>query len=458
MDGLQKYLKSTLFKKLGLSEVNSYIVHNASCIQNMAFDSTHDVAILLHSEVTTQNNIFIDRQDLENALLNFSTSDFSLNIQENVLSVSCQISYDAFRLPSSFPTLSPHRNCKIQSKSSRKTVTLFSFYVNELLMCKQVSLPSEEYSFNKSGIVYIDFLKKTFNPTEYYRDDNINIQICIDDFQKAQYVQSSFEEALSVFSVICTVISMICLVITFVAMCLLPNKNTLPGKLFMSLMVALFVVQLMGIVGSFISTDIPCVVAGVISHYMWLTLFACSFVCSHSMYRLFSNFKPVYDQKRRDHRMFMIYTASSTISPIFFVAAYNIYSLYGDFGNPYHGLGCVITSLSAKIVFFIAPIAIISIINFILFCRTVYAIKSVPDTECTNLEKRNFRIFPRLFMITCATWLLQIIDGNISSVIVFFRCYSFKRISRSFYINLLFGRKENVVLFAFKNSTERKFR
>ena len=183
----------------------------------------------------------------------------------------------------------------------------------------------------------------------------------------------------------------------------------------MCLTVALFFANVTILVSNQEFSKEYCIYVGFSIHYVWLVVFCCTTNCSLHMYKSFSGMSIIVSTKAKEKTYFLKSLIAITVLPLVFVLCFLVYAYLGSAIIPYQGSACFIKSVWHAIAFFHAPITLLCLLNSTLFIITIAYISKVPKTA-SNLEKRRYTfIYLKLFVITGTPWVLQFIDGFLSS-------------------------------------------
>jgi len=212
---------------------------------------------------------------------------------------------------------------------------------------------------------------------------------------------------------------MLSLIPPFVTFCLFPKLRSLPGLNSMGLFASLFAVQFLFIIqftGEMTGNcniEGFCVTIGILLHIGWLSFFTWTFICSLHMFFVF-----VYSDYRSNdaNRLteFKRYVVCSVLFPVIIVVVHITLTTAiteGDYIG-YGGTRCFVSNTVGIVLSFIVPVGVICIINTVFF---VMAIRKISNSTNLNTNQKDqthhFRAFSKLFVVTGATWILQIIDG-----------------------------------------------
>ncbi|XP_033108333.1 uncharacterized protein LOC117109942 [Anneissia japonica] len=213
------------------------------------------------------------------------------------------------------------------------------------------------------------------------------------------------------------ILSLIGLFFTFVIRCVFDELRTHSGKIIMNLSLALFIAQLLTLVqGHFVGDSKACTAVAAVLHYIWLVAFLWMNSMAIDLFRVFRTLKLTArdeDHNRIIYRRYMIY---SWCTPAIFVCILlGVHST--DFSAFYFKYSddsvCWIRDEFASLVVFGLPIALVIIVNLVLFIFTIHGIRKAKRSTTrvqTNESKRNMiskelKIYIRISTIMGLTWL-----------------------------------------------------
>ena len=229
-----------------------------------------------------------------------------------------------------------------------------------------------------------------------------------------------------------TIISNISLTVTIIVYLCVHQLRTLPGKNNLVLSVVILAAQICYHYGiGFTDSPILCKIIGGLVHYLWMTMFFWTNVCTFHMIRVFSfNNKSVTLPQERT-ATFVKYCLYSFVSPIIFVASNILVSLnlsdYQDFG--YGGCICYISSSAMVLYTLFVPAFGILLANIVMFLLVIGKISKLHGSSQMLQQNRNYLlIYLKMSSITGVAWLTSFINefvendilGYISSVMASF--------------------------------------
>ncbi|XP_069131753.1 uncharacterized protein [Argopecten irradians] len=251
---------------------------------------------------------------------------------------------------------------------------------------------------------------------------NTSLIICVEDFIEMIESRSPVPEGVydltfivQLVSFLCTCLSILCLIITFLTYCFFAELRTLPGKNNMCLIVSLFFSQCLVQFGmNQAQYTTLCVIIAILVHFFWLSTFFSMNVCSFHMFRVFVF--PLAEVKRVHSwtcfwYLCYVYGMSALIVIVSITLSTTVFNAehLGYTGKGY----CFLTRFESVITTFISPILLVCLSNIIFFVFVTYKISTAPKIPSTRHARQEFPLYVKLFVLTGATWILQIIDAFI---------------------------------------------
>ncbi|XP_055875785.1 adhesion G protein-coupled receptor E2-like [Biomphalaria glabrata] len=274
------------------------------------------------------------------------------------------------------------------------------------------------------------------NMVQITEDGNLNIchEVLDREFKSimSKKVQvSSRETGLSrvkyLMNLILVCVSMLALTLTIITYLKFPSLQNLAGRNNIFLCFTLLLAQLFLIVGSEITTIGPvCTTIGVCIHFCWIWAFTWTFICSYSMFKVFtSKTRPSHKSnslKLQTIKRFLI----SLAVPIVIIASVVIISMVTTNGHDigYGTTSCFLDTAILTALSVVVPLALIVIINLLfLFITigTIYKIRKFQSLEANRKDNlKNLFIYIKLSSMTGGFWLLGIIATATQSDIIEF--------------------------------------
>ena len=294
-----------------------------------------------------------------------------------------------------------------------------SIHLNRFFYCPRVVLGIQEYNDSVSTGTLIHLGDSVYGLDSTLKSGSI--EVCLDDYERKRFLNDhrttdSGISIMSITSAACSILSMICIIVILVTFTIFKELRFMPGKLFLVLCTNLLIAQGfyefgIGVGGS----GYLCVFLGITIHYSWLAAFFAMNSCIGLMFKNFhrplktSSRSSVLTQKDANTEVlkFAIYIYSC---PIIFVLTNIIASLImtGNQSVGYGGKYCYINSAMMRALLFALPLAVIILVNFILFGVILYDIMKVASRNLKTESHKNRRkavIFLKFSTITGIYWI-----------------------------------------------------
>jgi hypothetical protein len=360
----------------------------------------------------------IYRLDVERKLVSFSNSLQQLSIKNNVYNFSLSQNEN----PNMFPFF--ETNCLFK-KNKAKTASqdYRRVYVNNFLLCRQVLIGPEDYSYMESiGRLTIDNWNVSLSHDKFMITKNKSARVCIMDINHTLRdtqgpLVDKWTFSLSLLTFICIVISLVCLVLTFIVYCVFESLRTLPGMNNMCLIISLFFAQLLTLIRPYV-TDmyILLLVSSITVHYFWLAVFFWLQVCSYHMFRVFTRKTHKIKNDKEICLALSRYAAYAFGIPALVVAVHVIVNLIISNGDitGYENVSGIVNTKLAFVVTIISPMLLICITNLIFFSVTAFRIRNTPHAHKNQKHSVEVWVYVKLFTLTGLTLIFQVVDAFLS--------------------------------------------
>ncbi|KAK3602166.1 hypothetical protein CHS0354_013233 [Potamilus streckersoni] len=301
--------------------------------------------------------------------------------------------------------------------------------LRKTLSCPYVILVKDEYAINNSsGFLHVRAVDKLLTRNEYEMKENETVAICIDSYLHDALKQTLLADdkqiltILTIFSWICTMLSLLCLIITFTTYCIFEKLRTLPGKNNMILVFVLFISQSLLFFGlNQTENRIGCVAVGIAIHYFWIATFCSMNICSFHMFRVFSGLFRTQTGPKDEQTLLVYYVNYIFGIPILVTGVTILIEMISTRGESlgYGPDACFLATPQSIGLYFVLPILILIVMNFVYFIIATLRIRWSPNVRSSN-DGRDFFIYLKLFSITGVTWILQIVDAQFQVIAVSF--------------------------------------
>lgn len=394
---------------------SSIFLSNLICAENITWQNGTTLNISLYRKFVI--NKYAESSNLDEKLISLQNSyfmvrydgkNYTFKLFKSVEALTAENFISTQRL---FTTKKP-KQCFLRRIMQTKDSFEY-FYVNKLLVCKQIEFETTEFNKRSSKIIVLS-TKIELDYDEYAIMSSGKARICLETFRKM--LTENKHEGRNVWEIIevtCACTSLVCLVLTFTTYCVFPTLRTLPGKINVCLVFAMFHGHALFQFISYGSrSQVACMIIGMLVHYFWLVIFGCLNVCSFHMYLAFkSKTVVVFSEVKR----LCMYIAYSYGVPAIIVSSNVLFTyIYSDKKNfGYVGDICFLNHQLSFVFSFIVPITVVCCTNLCFFTATVIQIAKRPKLENEGqikLNRMNTAIYLKLFSVTGICWLLQIID------------------------------------------------
>eukprot|EP00106_Octopus_bimaculoides_P007582 XP_014775024.1 PREDICTED: uncharacterized protein LOC106872517 [Octopus bimaculoides] len=278
---------------------------------------------------------------------------------------------------------------------------------NSTLNCTTTRLNESEYYITNDGLLYLNNTHLLLNQSDFGFDEDGTIIICVKDIINVLRKYSDVEAYITLVGLI---FSIPALAITIIIYLCIPDLHTLPGKLLISLLSALFVAELLFLISSQVTTStILCTSLAIVIHYSFLASFFWMNVLSFDAWYTFSGLTQLRS-KGKGTKRFVLYSLYAWICPLVIVTISLIFEYTpGNHGlSPEYGNGiCWITNGKSLLWLFAFPVMLILCLNttaFILTTRGLYMSRKLSAKYLSKHNKLEFIVCIKLFFIMGLTW------------------------------------------------------
>lgn len=324
--------------------------------------------------------------------------------------------------PGTDPMVTIKRNSENSNILKTGSVTPASGTVKDFeiipLNCPMILLQLSEY-YRAGDIVYVPLYDRYFNTSEYFNSTNGDILICAPSVESNYSVTVNETHRLEMFkfdriqglvSYIGLLISIICLFVVFVIYMIFPVLRNIPGKCVICLVVSLLLAQVSFMLGGpLVDFRIACFTLAVLVHLFYLCTFCWINVLSVDIFRMISSSNT---RSEEDSTCFIYYSLYAWLTPLVIVGATLAIDFLGDDISefkPMYGDGiCWITQRWALLITFAAPVALIIVINLIIYVITTVKIclisRAARYLHTDKKDKNLFLLCIKLCLIMGLTW------------------------------------------------------
>ncbi|KAL3202460.1 hypothetical protein MRX96_042493 [Rhipicephalus microplus] len=222
-------------------------------------------------------------------------------------------------------------------------------------------------------------------------------------------------------TVICMSVSICCLALKVIVFCACKGSRSFSSKCTLCLSVTLMITQLLYLLTSFVDVHgVACVVVAVFVHYGFLSTFFWTGVLS---YDICSSITSVKLSSARDRALSLYASLSWSLPSVVVISALLVHFLTPDSElSPRYGtVACWIGTLWGLVLYFLVPMATLTIFSLFVYVKTVLYIRDIASdgagvregqdvdgsVECERKRHRTrMKLFCRLALIMGAAWMV----------------------------------------------------
>ncbi|KAK0058018.1 adhesion G protein-coupled receptor E2, partial [Biomphalaria pfeifferi] len=319
-------------------------------------------------------------------------------------------------------------------------------WLNKLLTCPFVQFNKsrvhvEGFGFANASlkfVIKIDLEDAVFVFTEKDELQKLSLEeddviICVDLLDsKLEKLQEKLQAAdasesflsLYVITVICLGVSMVCLLMTVVTYISFRTLRSVAGTHTMILSATLLLAQALLLTISHVQApSIICIVLGVSTHFMWLCMFAWSFICCFHMYTIFTAKVRTTCNTSDSRKHLIVRVEFSLILPALIVSIVIVVDYIVSDGQRmgYGTRTCYLNSKELILCSVAAPLGAVLLSNVFFFVSSVMEIYKVKKLQSPNMFKKsdrsNLYIYMKLSTMIGVFWLLALLaeglDNNV---------------------------------------------
>ncbi|XP_061172347.1 uncharacterized protein LOC133181772 [Saccostrea echinata] len=302
-----------------------------------------------------------------------------------------------------------------------------------IILCEQVELNEFEIDSSDKSRKLIRIIQSdvTLEESDYYITENHSYAVCLDvicadsncEAMVSEIKESALQEALRIFTIVCTVPSLLCLILTFTHYCLFKKLRTLPGIHVMSLTVSLFFSQFFFqfFLRKDFQGDAGCQIVGMVIHYWWMVMFCCYGLNGYLMLMAFRGSFTFRSDDRRVNKKHFAFSYGLPLAIVLLTIIINS-AASGDTGYGLNSI-CFLNNKVSLIVTFVLVIGIICLWNIVVFCVVVYKLRKYQlqqlELGIDQAGKGMFSTFVKLFTISGISWIFFLVDAFIPEITIF---------------------------------------
>ena len=406
-----------------------YQIYNAG---NLTLETLTYIKIFVEGEV--------DRLKAEKNLIASMNKSIQLTAGYTKYSMSIQFERRAIHVPSLLHEGNFESSCylRFSSAPNKDFISIEDYrsvHVAQLLVCLHTSFSRHEFrlDWSKLTIQLVNYdIKLHFDEFQIMADGTASV--CLDRvssfFTDVSKVPSHVS-TLAVLTTVCITISITCLILTLITYGLFRTLRTLPGKNNICMIVSLLTAQITMLILPHVQRIAEvCILFGALSHFAWLSYFACLSVCSVHMFRVFTGRLSSHsDSNTSANKTIARYCLFSIGVPAVVVLMVVIISLATSSGleSGYSSYRCFISEKNVFIATLVTPLILMCVSNFFFFVFTAVKIKNTPKVQKNKPDNLQVIVYCKLFVLTGLTWIIQVVDtflleSFLSYLSVIFNC------------------------------------
>ncbi|XP_013396799.1 G-protein coupled receptor Mth-like [Lingula anatina] len=267
------------------------------------------------------------------------------------------------------------------------------------------------------------------NESDVLYDNNGSILVCRNllNFTVSSNPQDNLsgddsKEALGILTIVCIAISLVCLLIRIALQPFVALFQTFPGKLQLSLCLSLVLWKVFFLARPFasLSGDVSaCIAVAALFHWSLLASFFWMNVIAIDLWKTFRRTSSLQISAESNKTIFG-YVCYATLLPGGIVAlclVLDYVDIDSQFQPHYSGPACYISNIYPLVLFLVAPIGVILIVNIVLFAmiaRSIHIAISEAGKLKAKRNKHTFLIYVRLFALMGTTWLFGFLSGGLN--------------------------------------------
>ncbi|CAG5131196.1 unnamed protein product, partial [Candidula unifasciata] len=304
--------------------------------------------------------------------------------------------------------------------------------LTRILTCKFVSFPRSQYLIETdykhllpNVAIKLNFATTKITIANNYGFSNISVdakgelQICCDFLDEQITLMSRIREKAGLIKTVqyfltfvCMGVSMLCLLLTIVTYARFSVLRSVAWRNNLCLCLSLFLAQASLLASFFTDTkSILCIPLGMLTHFLWINMFAWNFLCCFYMYRVFGAKTRNLQKTPRSQNVSLIKNvAFSLLAPAIVVSSVVVGAHVTSGGSSlgYGGSVCYLNDRILVAAATVAPVVLITIVNILFFLMTIYSIHSVARLQTFHTSKKddqhNVYIYVKLSSVTGAFW------------------------------------------------------
>lgn len=319
-----------------------------------------------------------------------------------------------------------------------RNVTNISRIVESIENCTLTKI--KHYEFNvlndSNGITIRDIV---FNESEYLQNGT-DVLVCLKklnmSFEPSNHSSNllslyHYNEVESYITLVGLIVSITASLLTLFVYILFPQLLNVPGKNLVCLTISLIISQTLFLVAPLVAhKQTVCAAMAVLMHYSFLCAFCWMNIIAFDLWTTFSHKLLLQRHKITRSKRFYFYSAYAWGLPIIIVSVAVILNYVSTGGKdaelfqPKYGRSvCWITTKYALLLFFVGPLAIFKLFDFVLFVFTAYHIYKAKKQGAFARKKSSagtFCINVRLSLVMGLTWAFAFVANFTNNFVMWY--------------------------------------
>lgn len=250
-------------------------------------------------------------------------------------------------------------------------------------------------------------------------NEDEGVAICLDLYEDLinNYTRMSSDEGSpeTYFSVVCLSTSSLGCLLTVVVSLASHATINMPTKINIALSFSLFLANTFYTTSRFFIYYYPiCMLFGILSHYLWLTVLCWMSVSCLDLFMTMANSLKISSHSKGNRKFFAYVIVCLTLSMIIVAVHIQIsYQATGGSSLGYSKTTCFIADGALKIFTLVLPLTLVVILNLILFVALYCCIKKTMAFS-NSRNNQMFKIYIKLSTVTGVTWVFGLLHELLS--------------------------------------------
>ena len=326
--------------------------------------------------------------------------------------------------------------------------------------CSKIVLNVSEVTVLENETIYVPKYDKTI---DYFEKWNGNMIVACADWIGVTGETGTPVDWSGIISMAGTALSQGCLLLTVITYLKFPTLRTVPGKSIMNLAISLILSQLtFQLSGLPINIRVLCVTMAAVQHYLWLVGFVWMSILAYDLSSTFSGGNKMVVSTHKE-KMFRNYCLVAWLCPAAVVitcVSLHMFTELMKYGSS-HQSPCWIIGTHALLLSFGLPVALLLVINVVLFIRCVvgiYKARKIASRARHRDSKNDLIVYIKMASLMGFTWTFGFL-ANVVQIQAFWYIFIVLNSLQGVFIFLSFTLKSSILRMYFpKASTSEKYR